>query len=64
VFKYDFKPNRPNVVARLTGHREGLTLLFDGHLDTVPAGKPELWDVDPFSATVRVGGRKVGGGPT
>ncbi|MEM1831037.1 MAG: ArgE/DapE family deacylase [Desulfurococcaceae archaeon] len=28
------------------------TLIFNGHLDTVPAGDPTKWDVDPYSGTL------------
>ncbi|MFA1820817.1 M20 family metallopeptidase [Virgibacillus oceani] len=40
--------HRPNVYAILEGEREGKTLLYNGHIDTVPAGKG--WKYDPFSA--------------
>src|SRR5699024_1458480 len=40
--------NRANLYAILDSKREGETLLFNGHLDTVPAGNN--WDKNPFSA--------------
>jgi succinyl-diaminopimelate desuccinylase len=49
-------PGIRNVVARLPGSlgRPGTkTLLFNGHLDTVPPG--EGWTVDPYGAEVRDG---------
>jgi acetylornithine deacetylase/succinyl-diaminopimelate desuccinylase family protein len=48
-------PGRPNVVAELVpgNHAAGPTLVFNGHLDTVPAGAG--WTVDPFGAEVRDG---------
>ncbi|MBB3129087.1 acetylornithine deacetylase/succinyl-diaminopimelate desuccinylase family protein [Paenibacillus rhizosphaerae] len=52
-------PQRPNVVARLKGTAEGPALLYNGHLDVVPAG--EGWSEDPFAAVVR-GGEMIGRG--
>ena len=51
-------PDRPNVVARLTGG-DGQGMLFLGHLDTVPVG--EGWTGPPFEIRRR-GGRLVGRG--
>ncbi|MBI4181412.1 MAG: M20 family metallopeptidase [Candidatus Aenigmarchaeota archaeon] len=34
---------------------EGRTLLFNGHLDTVPAGDPAAWRHPPFAGVVRGG---------
>ncbi len=42
---------RPIVVATLPGN--GKTLLFGGHVDTVPAG--DGWTVDPFAGELRNG---------
>lgn len=39
---------RPNLYAVLEGEQEGKTLLYNGHLDTVPAGNN--WHKSPFSA--------------
>lgn len=49
------EPKRTNVVARLKGKGKGLglRLLFNGHLDTLPAGIG--WRRDPFAATVEDG---------
>ncbi|WP_152401048.1 M20 family metallopeptidase [Paenibacillus cellulositrophicus] len=52
-------PQRPNVVARLKGTAEGPSLLYNGHLDVVPAG--EGWSEDPFAAVIR-GGELIGRG--
>lgn len=46
-------PGRPNVVARLKGQSAGKTLLFNGHLDTVPGGAG--WSGDPFGPVRREG---------
>jgi acetylornithine deacetylase len=45
---------RPNVVGRKRGAGGGRSLLFSGHMDTVPRGD-EPWSVDPFSGVVREG---------
>jgi len=55
VLKYDFKPNRPNIIGYITGSKSEPTLMFDGHIDTVPVGDMERWTVEPFSATVKNG---------
>jgi acetylornithine deacetylase/succinyl-diaminopimelate desuccinylase-like protein len=41
-------PERPNLVARLSGEAEGPTLCLLGHVDTVPAD-PSEWSRDPWS---------------
>jgi len=48
----EVRPGRPNVVAEL-GSDDGPTLVFNGHLDTVPVG--EGWTMDPFGGDVRDG---------
>src|SRR5699024_3994149 len=40
-----------NVLLTMKGKREGPTVLFDGHIDTVPVNS-EKWDVDPFSGEI------------
>ncbi len=37
-----------NVIGELRGNRPGRTLLFDGHIDTVPVPDPAPWTHDPF----------------
>jgi acetylornithine deacetylase/succinyl-diaminopimelate desuccinylase family protein len=44
-------PDRPNLYATIG--TSGLTLVFCGHLDTVPAG--DGWTFDPFAGTVADG---------
>ncbi|WP_127589147.1 M20/M25/M40 family metallo-hydrolase [Paenibacillus koleovorans] len=46
--------NRPNVVGVLRGTGEGKSLIFNGHMDTVPIGR-ELWSQDPFDAAINDG---------
>src|SRR5437764_672613 len=48
----EVRTGRPNVVAEL-GSDDGPTLVFNGHLDTVPVG--EGWTMDPFGGDVRDG---------
>lgn len=44
-------PERPNLIARLSGHSEGPTLCYLGHVDTVLAN-PSEWSHDPWSGEI------------
>ena len=55
----DALPGRPNVVVRIEGRTPGPHLIFDGHLDVVPAG--DGWSSDPYSPAIR-DGRLIGRG--
>lgn len=44
--------DRYNVYATYKGEG-GKSLLFNGHMDTMPPGDPELWDPDPFEAVIK-----------
>ena len=44
-----------NIIARLAGARPGRRLLFNGHLDTFPAGDAAAWTGSPFSARIEDG---------
>ena len=44
-----------NVVARLKGAGPGRRLIFNGHLDTFPAGDAAVWSDDPFAGKVTDG---------
>jgi acetylornithine deacetylase len=46
---------RPNVVGVLKGAGGGKSLLFNGHVDVIPAGDPESWQHDPWSGDVEDG---------
>ncbi|MDO8683478.1 MAG: M20/M25/M40 family metallo-hydrolase [Armatimonadota bacterium] len=46
--------NRPVVVAKLPGAGGGKSLIFSGHIDTVPLGNVE-WKHDPYSAEIEDG---------
>jgi len=48
------EPGRPNVIAR-TGNGRGPRLTYCSHIDVVPAGNPDLWERDPYSAHVADG---------
>jgi acetylornithine deacetylase/succinyl-diaminopimelate desuccinylase-like protein len=47
-------PERPNLVARLKGERDGPTLCYLGHVDTVLADASE-WTRDPWSGDIADG---------
>jgi len=44
--------NRPMVVGVYKGKGGGKSLLFNGHMDVMPPGPRELWELDPFSGLV------------
>lgn len=44
-----------NVIGGISGSRPGPTILFDGHIDTVPVGDAAAWTVDPFSGLIKDG---------
>jgi len=52
----EFEKNRFDVVASI-GNGKGL--MFNGHMDTVPAGELNKWKYDPFEG--RIAGRKIYG---
>lgn len=54
VSEHEAEPDRPSIVARWRGG-DGPTLCYCSHIDVVPAGDPDLWDVDPFAATIKEG---------
>lgn len=60
VERFHVDPAKPNLVATVPGER-GYTLLFNGHLDTVPFS-PDEWDHDPLGE--REGDRLYGRGAT
>ena len=43
-----------NFVAEVKGNRPGQTILFDAHIDTVPAD-PSQWSMDPWCGDIREG---------
>lgn len=45
---------RANLIARIAGRGEKKSLVFSGHMDTVPPGEVS-WSIDPFGAVKRDG---------
>jgi len=44
-----------NITGRIQGKREGKTILFDGHIDTVPVPDSSKWQHDPFGGELADG---------
>lgn len=44
-----------NVIGQIKGTKPGRKVLFDGHMDTVPADNKEVWSHDPFVPVVEDG---------
>ena len=44
-----------NLICIINGNRPGPTILFDGHMDTVPVQDPDSWKHDPFGAEIADG---------
>lgn len=44
-----------NVIGKISGNQKGPKILFDGHLDTVPAENREAWHHPPFRPVVEDG---------
>ena len=47
--------DRYNVYAQFSGEKPGKTLMFNGHIDVMPADEVEEWTTPPFSPTIRDG---------
>ncbi|MCD6263235.1 ArgE/DapE family deacylase [Candidatus Bathyarchaeota archaeon] len=48
---YERKEGKPNIVARIRGTTER-RIMWIGHLDVVPEGKPENWTYPPYSGKI------------
>lgn len=51
---YEYEKDRPNIIATYKFEKEGPTIIFNGHMDTMPAENGEkinIWKTDPFKAT-------------
>lgn len=44
-------PKKPNLMARVKG-KGGKKIIWVGHIDVVPEGKPENWTYPPYSGTI------------
>ena len=56
VKTYEYSIDRPNIVATYKFDREGPTIIFNGHMDTMPAENGEkvnVWKTNPFKATIK-----------
>lgn len=51
-FRFD---GRPQLAARLRGSGGGRSIMFNGHIDVVPASMQDGWAHDPFEPQVRDG---------
>lgn len=47
--------DRYNLIAKFKGDPNGRTLLFNGHIDTMPPGDLSKWDEDPFKPYIKDG---------
>ena len=50
-----FIDNYGNIVGHIKGKYSGKTILFDGHIDTVPIGDKSKWTHPPFDAEIENG---------
>lgn len=46
-------PKRPNIIAEISGGNNNKSIMFNGHLDIVPIGDIEKWEIDPFEGIIR-----------
>lgn len=53
VISIEKEPGHPNIVGTITGKEAGPNLYFNGHLDVLPEGREEAWDVPPFSGAIK-----------
>ncbi len=54
-------PLKPNIVAKIKGSIDR-NVLWVGHLDVVPEGKPESWTRPPYSGKITSDGKIYGRG--
>lgn len=54
-------PDKPNVIARITGNGDGPHLVFNGHMDTFPVPDRSRWSFEPFGGEI-VDGKLYGRG--
>jgi putative selenium metabolism hydrolase len=44
-----------NTLGHIKGNHPGKTIVFDGHMDTVPVTDPSKWNYDPFGGQIKDG---------
>ena len=49
------EPGHPNVLASARSRQAGPVFLLNDHMDVVPPGPRDEWDVDPFGGVIRDG---------
>lgn len=49
------EPGHPNVLASARGRQPGPVLLMNDHMDVVPPGPRDEWEVDPFGGVIKEG---------
>src|SRR4030095_731338 len=49
------EPDHPNVLASARARQAGPVFLLNDHMDVVPPGPRDEWDVDPFGGVIRDG---------
>lgn len=54
-FDEAFTDDYGNVIGAIHGKRQGKTILFDGHMDTVPVEDVSRWSHDPFDPVLKDG---------
>lgn len=47
--------DRYNLIGKFKGDSKGKSILFNGHIDTMPPGELNKWDTDPFMPTIKNG---------
>lgn len=51
---HTYEEKKPNIVAKIGG-KKGKKIIWVGHLDVVPEGKPENWTHPPYSGIIEEG---------
>lgn len=52
---YSHPNERYNLFGTLVSEKKGKSILFNGHMDTMPAGDISRWSVPPFQGTIKDG---------
>lgn len=61
---HEYAKGRPNIIATYKFEKDGPTILFNGHMDTMPAQNGEkisVWNTDPFCPEI-IDGKMYGRG--